>query len=589
MITLREELTNIVSKAFMECGYDEKLGLVTVSDRPDLGQFQCNGSLSAAKIYKKSPMEIAQNVAELIRETDKFEKVDIVPPGFINITLKNEYLAEYIEGISQNNRYGCPKSQNLHKIVVDYGGANVAKPLHVGHLRAAIIGESLKRICIFLGHEVIGDVHLGDWGLQMGMIISELERMQPELVYFNNDFTGPYPEESPVTISQLEEMYPKASKLAKSDPEIMEQSRRATYELQNGRPGYVALWKHLVGISIEDLKKNYNNLNVSFELWLGESDSQPFVGDMVNYLKNNGYAYESEGALVVDVSETDDENDIPPFMVYKSDGSILYSTTDLATIVQRVKQFNPNTILYVVDNRQGTHFKQLFRCAYKTKIAPQELVLEHIGFGTMNGTDGKPYKTRDGGVMKLSDLIKIIEDKANEKINEANIASKFSEDEAKKIAQMVGISALKYADLSNYRVKDYIFDIDRFSSFEGKTGPYLLYSTVRIKSILRKAKDLDYNYGKILPPKSEVEKDLMLKIVEMPDVIRKSFEDRAPNQICEYVYELSTIFNRFYHDHRIITEADEFVRGSWLALLELTKGVMELLLDLLGIECPDRM
>jgi arginyl-tRNA synthetase len=587
IITLREELTNIVSDAFSKLGYDKNLGIVTVSNRPDLCQFQCNGAMAGAKIYKKNPFEIATNVVEILKESSEFSKIEVVRPGFINITLDNKYLADYIEKISKDERLGCPKEEKSLNIVIDYGGPNVAKPLHVGHLRSAIIGESLKRVSSFLGHNVKGDVHLGDWGLQMGMVISEIKITYPDLVYFDDSYEGEYPKDIPITISDLETMYPRASSKAKSDEKRMEEAREATKELQAGKKGYMALWKQIVNISVEDLKKNYKKLDVDFDLWLGESDSQCLIEDMVNKLKRDGYAYESQGALVVDVSEPDRE--LPPFIVYKSDGSALYSTTDLATIVQRINDYNPDLILYVVDNRQGNHFRQVFNCAYKTKIAKENLKLEHIGFGTMNGTDGKPYKTRDGGVMRLSDLIKITEDKAKEKMKEANISTKFDEEEETKVAQMVGLAALKYADLSNYRAKDYIFNIERFSSFEGATGPYLLYTTVRIKSILRKASELGFKPAKIMKPSSVYEIDLMLKLIQMPDALRKVFEDRAPNKVCEYVYELATAFNRFYHEHRIISETDEVLRDSWLGLCDLTEKSMVHILTLLGIKVPDRM
>lgn len=589
MKPLKVELTGLVSKVFNDCGYDSKFGQVVVSNRPDLCQFQCNGALSAAKVYKTNPMQIAEKVCESIKELKVFSRVEIAKPGFINLTLDDDYLANYIQQVSEDKRFGCPEAIEPLKIIIDYGGPNVAKPLHVGHLRSAIIGESIKRISSFIGHKVMGDIHLGDWGLQMGMIISEFMRRQPESDYFDESYTGSYPVEEPFTLEDLEKMYPAASKLAKEDENAMEQARICTYELQNGRVGYVALWKHIMNVSLRDLKKNYEKLNVNFDLWLGESDANTIIPEMMEMINKGNFVYESEGAYVIDISEPDDKVEMPPFMVYKSDGAVLYSTTDLATIMQRIRDYNPDIISYVVDNRQGTHFKQLFRCAYKTGIASKSLLLEHNGFGTMNGTDGKPYKTRDGGVMRLSDLIKLVEEKASEKLQQANIEGSIDEDEKKKIIHDVGLAALKFADLSNYRGKDYIFDLDKFSSFEGKTGPYLLYTTVRIKSILRKAGELGYKYGSILPAKSDVERDLMLKITEFPNQVEGAFADRAPNQICEYVFELATVYNRFYHEHKILKEEDEVLKGSRLQLSKTVKEIMELTLFLLGISVPERM
>ena len=587
MEKLIEKLSTIVMDKFQQCGYDSQYGVVTVSNRPDLCQFQCNGALPAAKKYKVSPVQIANCVAAALKEVDAFREVSIAGPGFINITIKDSFLADYINQMAEDKTYGCKKTEPPKTIVIDYGGANVAKPLHVGHLRAAIIGESIKRIARFLGNNVIGDVHLGDWGLNMGMVISEVKRRNPSLPYFNDSFTGEYPKEAPFTIDELEEIYPAANKLCKSDDEAMEEARKATAELQEGNRGYMALWHHIIDVSVADLKKNYGDLNVEFDLWNGESDSQKYIGPMVDMLKEKGFPYESEGALVIDVAEPTDTHPVPPFILLKSDGASLYSTTDLATILERVEKYNPDEIIYVVDKRQGLHFEQVFRCAKKTGIAKSDLGFYFIGFGTMNGKDGKPFKTREGGVMRLRDLIDIIKDSVRDKLIENNTIEK---DEVENIARKVGLSALKYGDLSNQVTKDYVFDIERFSSFEGNTGPYILYTVVRIKSILRKAgADSEEIGGKMLDPCNDTERDLMLKLAKFNEAVEAALVERAPNKICEYIYDLSNLFNKFYHENRIISEENAERKMSWLNLITLTKNVLEKALDLLGIEAPEKM
>jgi arginyl-tRNA synthetase len=582
-----KQLSQVVEDVFEQCGYDRTYGTVTVSNRPDLCQFQCNGALPAAKKYKQSPIEIANKVIEILKEKTIFKSVTTAGPGFINLIVDDTYLIDFLNALNSDNKYGCKHMVEPQTIMVDYGGANVAKPLHVGHLRSAIIGESIKRMGRFLGHQVIGDVHLGDWGLQIGMVISEVKRRQPNLPYFDQNFTGDYPTEAPFSIDELEDIYPAASQLAKTNAEAMEEARKATFELQKGHRGYMALWKHILNVSVADLKANYGNLNVEFDLWKGESDSQQYIDEVVAYLKNNGYTSESEGALIVDVSEETDTHTIPPFIVLKSDGASLYSTTDLATIWERVREYKPDEIIYVVDKRQGLHFEQVFRCAKKSKIASEELKLQFLGFGTMNGKDGKPFKTREGGVMRLQDLIEIIKDNVRDKLRDN---TGFSESETEEIARKVGLSALKYGDLSNQATKDYVFDIDRFSSFEGNTGPYILYTVVRIKSILRKAVEEGLTSSeKLLTPQSETERDLMLTLSKFNEVIEGSFLDKAPNRICEYIYDLSNLFNKFYHETKIISEEDTNKKASWIHLITLTKEVLETSLDLLGIETPDRM
>ena len=588
-------ITDEVTKAFTDCGYDAKYGKVTLSNRPDLCEYQCNGAMAAAKEYKKAPFMIADEVAAKLAETSMFSMAESVKPGFLNLKLDETFLASYVADMqADEGRFGCEKAENPKTIMIDYGGPNVAKPLHVGHLRSAIIGESIKRIGKFVGHKVIGDVHLGDWGLQMGLIITELKLRQPELVYFDENFEGEYPKEAPFTISELEEIYPTASKKSKEDEAYKEAAMQATYELQNGRKGYQALLSHILNVSVTDLKKNYENLNVSFELWKGESDAQPYIPAMVQKMKDDGFAYVSDGALVVDVKEDTDTKEIPPCMILKSDGASLYNTTDLAPIVWREEDYDPDEIIYVVDKRQELHFVQVFRCARKTGLVKPETELKFLGFGTMNGKDGKPFKTRDGGVMRLEYLVSEIDNEMLKKITE-NQKSKenlgISEEEAKETAKTVALAAIKYGDLSNQASKDYIFDIDRFTSFEGNTGPYILYTIVRIKSILHKYHDLGKSAegAVITSAHSESEKNLMLEISKFNAVIDGAFADTAPHKICSYIYDLANAFNSFYHETKIMSEEDETVQKSYIRLLELTKSVLETSIDLLGFSAPERM
>ena len=588
-------ITDEVTKAFTDCGYDAKYGKVTLSNRPDLCEYQCNGAMAAAKEYKKAPFMIADEVAAKLAEASMFSMTESVKPGFLNLKLDEAFLASYVADMqADEGRFGCEKAENPKTIMIDYGGPNVAKPLHVGHLRSAIIGESIKRIGKFAGHKVIGDVHLGDWGLQMGLIITELKLRQPDLVYFDENFEGEYPKEAPFTISELEEIYPTASKKSKEDEAYKEAAMQATYELQNGRKGYQALLSHILNVSVTDLKKNYENLNVSFELWKGESDAQPYIPAMVQKMKDDGFAYVSDGALVVDVKEDTDTKEIPPCMILKSDGASLYNTTDLATIVWREEDYDPDEIIYVVDKRQELHFVQVFRCARKTGLVKPETELKFLGFGTMNGKDGKPFKTRDGGVMRLEYLVSEIDNEMLKKITENQKAKEnlgISEEEAKETAKTVALAAIKYGDLSNQASKDYIFDIDRFTSFEGNTGPYILYTIVRIKSILHKYHDLGKSAegAVITSAHSESEKNLMLEISKFNAVIDGAFADTAPHKICSYIYDLANAFNSFYHETKIMSEEDETVQKSYIRLLELTKSVLETSIDLLGFSAPERM
>lgn len=588
MEKLINEIKKEVTEAFVKAGYEEKYGMVSVSNRPDLCQYQCNGAMAAAKQYKKAPIMIAQEVVALLENSRMFLSITAIAPGFINITLDGAYLAQYVSNMAGSEKYGVEEAKNPKTIVVDYGGPNIAKPLHVGHLRSAIIGESIKRLGKFMGHKVIGDAHLGDWGLQMGLIITECKKRNPDWVYFDDDYEGEYPKEAPFTMAELEEIYPYANGYSKEHPEYREEAQNATFLLQSGKRGYRALWEHILNVSVKDLKKNYTKLNVEFDLWKKESDAQPYIADMVADMKAGGYAYLSDGALVVDVKEETDKKEIPPCMILKSDGATLYNTTDLATIVERVKLFQPDAITYVVDKRQELYFEQVFRCAKKTKLVGDDVKLTFLGFGTMNGKDGKPFKTREGGVMRLETLIQLITDAVYDKVADREV----SEEEAREIARKVGVAALKYGDLSNQASKDYVFDIERFSSFEGNTGPYILYTIVRIKSILNKYTELhgDANEkANFLAPATESETGLMLELARFNDMMENAFEENAPHKMCQYIYELSNAFARFYHENKIIVEEDKARQSSWISLITLTKNVLETCVDVLGMEAPDRM
>ncbi len=582
-----EKILNIITAkmqaAFETAGYDPAFGRVTVSNRPDLCEYQCNGALAAAKQYKCAPIQIAQAVAKELDAAD-FSMIDAVMPGFLNLKLSDDFLRRYLEQMRTAPDFGVEKSGQGKTIVIDYGGPNVAKPLHIGHLRSAIIGESLKRLYRFFGWNAIGDIHLGDWGLQMGLIIAELELRQPDLPYFDPNFEGEYPAEAPFTIQELEEIYPAASARKKEDAQFAEKAHTATYELQQGRRGYRAIWNHILRLSVADLKRNYQRLNVSFESWLGESDADPYIPAMVEDMKARGIAIPSEGAWVIPVAEEGDKKEIPPCILVKSDGSAIYATTDLATMVQRMQDFHPNKILYVTDQRQSLHFEQVFRAARKAGIIPESVELEHLGFGTMNGRDGKPFKTRDGGVMRLEQLINDMTDFVRAKVVENQIVEA---DQVEDTTAKIAIGALKYGDLSNQPSKDYIFDMDRFAAFEGNTGPYILYTIVRIKSILSK-----YGPWEQLPIQASANpaaKDLMLAITKFGPSMESALRSSAPNLVCSYIYELAGCVNRFYHETRILTEEDEAKKAGYIALMGLAKGILETSIDLLAFSAPEKM
>ncbi len=586
---LRAHLSNIVGDAFASLGLDRRFGEVVPASRPQFGDFQCNGAMAAAREAGRPPREIAADVAEIVARAPEVAGVDVAGPGFINITVADDTLGTVLDGLCADARLGVPTVDRPQVVVVDYGGPNVAKPMHVGHLRSTIIGDSVARIFDFVGHRVIRDPHFGDWGLQMGMLIVELERRRPDLPYFDPDHTGPYPQEPPVTLDDLQEMYPEVAARCADDPEWAAKARRATVELQQGRPGYRALWEHMVKVSQESQRRDFADLGVTFDVWYSESTVHDRVGPMIERLRRGGFVEESDGALIVRVDLPDDTRELPPLILVTSDGGYLYGTTDLATIEMRVEDMGAELVLYVVDARQSDHFEQVFRAARKTGIAPPDVGLEHIAFGTMNGPDGKPFKTREGGVVRLRDLIEMVTAAADKRLTEAEIARDYPPEERERIARQVGLAALKFGDLINNRVSDYVFDLERFTSFEGKTGPYLQYGAVRIKSILRNAADRGFDPGPIVAPTVDAERTLMLWLTRLPDVVTRALELRAPNGIAEFAYELTSVFNRFYERCHIIGEADPGRRASWLSLVRLTLDEISLLLGLLGIDVPDRM
>lgn len=585
MEKLIDLLSAAVAEAFAAAGYDPACGKVTASNRPDLCEFQCNGAMAAAKAAHKAPIMIANDVVAKLQGSGLFSMAEAVSPGFINLRVREDFLAGHVDRMRCSEKLGMTGEADPRTVVLDYGGPNVAKPLHIGHLRSAIIGESIKRIYRYFGNNVIGDIHLGDWGLQMGLIIAELRLRQPDLPYFDDGFTGEYPAQAPFTISELEEIYPTASAKSKVDEDFARQAHEATYFLQNYKRGYYALWEHIMRVSIADLKRNYENLNVSFDVWKGESDAEAYIPPMLNMLEEKGVLVESEGAKVIPVAEEGDKKELPPCILVKSDGATLYATTDLATLVQRMEDYHPDKILYLTDKRQSLHFEQVFRAARKSGIVPDATELQHIGFGTMNGKDGKPFKTRSGGVMRLETLIADITSYVEQKILENQT---LSPEEARQTAKVIAVAALKYGDLSNLATKDYIFDLERFSAFEGNTGPYLLYTIVRIKSILSR-------YGKptgelhIAAADSPEAKALQLELSQMPDQLAIAYRDSTPTAVCAYAYELAGAVNKFYHETRILTEPDEEKQRGYVALICLAKRALEECIDLLGFSAPDRM
>ncbi len=587
MKKLLDLLTEEVGSAFEKAGYKKEAGRVSVSNRPDLCEYQCNGAMALAKECKCAPKMIADAVVEVLKDSTVFDKAEAVMPGFINMNISADFLAKYVAEMAEDAKYGVelPESKT---IIVDYGGPNVAKALHVGHLRPAIIGESIKRILKYMGHNVIGDVHMGDWGKPMGLVMTEIQCRQPDLPYFDENYTGEYPKEPPFTVRDLEEIYPTASAKSKEDPDYNARALEATLKLQSGVRGYRALWNHIIDVSVNDMKRIYEKLHVDFDLWNGESTVQYLIPDMVKDMKESGVAYESDGAIVIDVKKDTDTKEIPPCIVLKSDGASLYNTTDLATIKERVAKYDPAQMIYITDKRQDLYFEQVFRAAVKAGLVSDKVTLSHIGFGTMNGKDGKPFKTRDGGVMRLEDLIGDIQ---NEMYNKIKENKDIDDAEARQTADIVGLSALLYGDLSNQAVKDYIFDMERFISFEGNTGPYILYTIVRIKSIIAKyeAQGGKLEGLKIGVPVNNSEKDLMKALSSFSQVMESAEAELAPHRICAFIYDLANALNSFYHETKILSEEDETKKGEYIALINFTKEMLETCIDLLGFSAPDRM
>lgn len=586
-MSLISDLSRSFGDGFAALGLDRSYGAVLPSQRPELADYQCNGALAAAKAAGRNPRDLAQAVIDELADRTPYQRLEIAGPGFINITVTDDALACSVQAMEDDDRLSVPEPAVRHQVLVDYGGPNMSKSMHVGHLRASIIGESLKRLFRFAGHEVAGDIHIGDWGMPVGQLIIELARRRPELVFFDPDYKGPYPMESPVGLDDLSEMYPIVVARCAEDPSEAERARQATLELQNGRPGYRALWQHFHDVSVAEQKKDFEALGVEFDLWRGESTVQDRLQPLVRRLAED-VAVESDGALIVDVSSPEDKKEMPPLLLTRSDGSYLYSTTDLATVEQRVEE-GYDLLLYVVDARQGLHFEQVFRAARLAGIAPPSVGLEHTQFGTVNGPDGKPFKTREGGVLRLNDLMDLVTEAARARLDDAEIARDYPADERDRIARQVGLGALKFGDLSNHRTSNYLFDLDRFTSFEGKTGPYLQYSAVRIQSVLRRAAERGLEPGPIVAPTVGPERGLTLRLVRLPEVIERAVDLRAPNTVTEYVYELATDFNRFYEACHILSEEDPVRQASWLALVDVTLRVLRVLLDLLGIEIPERM
>lgn len=588
-MSLLSDLSDRFGDAFETAGVERAAGLVLPSQRPELAQFQCNGALGAGKRTGRNPRELGQEVLASIGDRSMFASLEIAGPGFINIVVTDDCLADYAQAMADDERFAIAQPEHRWKVMVDYGGPNMSKSMHVGHLRASIIGESLKRLFRVAGHDVSGDIHMGDWGMPIGQLIIELERRQPDLPYFDESFTGPYPGESPVTLDDLSEMYPVVVERCRENPDEAERARQATFDLQNGRAGYLALWRHYRDVSVAEQKKDFADLGVEFDLWRGESTVHDRLAPLVERLAaDGGLAEESDGAIVVYVDRPDDKKEMPPLLLTRSDGSYLYSTTDLATLEQRVEE-GYDLMLYVVDARQGLHFEQVFRVARLSGIADDSVGLEHTAFGTVNGPDGKPFKTRKGGILRLADLMEIVTDAARERLEEAAIAQDYPPEERERIARQVGLGALKFGDLSNHRTSNYIFDLDRFTSFEGKTGPYLQYGAVRMKSILRRASELGLEPGPIMAPTVGQERDLILRLLRLPEVIERAVDVRAPNVLAEYAYEIATDFNRFYEACHILREEDPVRQASWLSLVDVTLRTLTLLLDILGIEIPDRM
>ena len=573
------DIKEIIQKA----GYEIDRVLLEPSNRRDLGEYQINNAMQLAKSYHENPREIASKIVSELEKDSRFTNINIAGPGFINITLSDQFTYDFLNEINKDINNNIDKKETK-KVIIDYGGANVAKALHVGHLRSANIGEALKRLALLLGYDALGDAHLGDYGRPLGLVVLEIKKMYPELPFFDENYEGDFSEvELPITNEDLERIYPLASIKSKEDENYLEEAREVTAKIQSKTRGYYDIWKKVVEISKEDIKKVYDTLNVYYELWQGESDAVEYFDELNEIFEKANILEESEGAKIVEVKEESDTSPMPPLLFLKSNGTLSYQTTDLATILERMKNYNPDEIWYVTDNRQCLHFEQVFRAARKAKLVDENVVLEHIPFGTMNGKDGKPFKTRDGGVMSLKNLISLVKEETVKKIALGSV----TEEEKAEISETVAIAALKYADSLPYRATDYVFEIEKFADLEGKTGPYLLYSTIRMKSLLTKAKDIDYQKMHIL--NSETEQDIILTILNLPNILTKSIEAKSLNEIAEYLYKLTSQYNKFYNENKILVEENEKLRESWLVLTKVVYDINSLLLDVLGIKVPEKM
>ena len=582
-MSLLKELELNLKQVVKEAGYEVENLALEPSNRRDLGEYQLNDAMQLSKVYHESPRDIATKIVKVLETNSNYTKINIAGPGFINFSLSEEYTIDILNKINKDVYQNIDKKSSK-KIILDFGGANVSKALHVGHLRSANLGEALKRLARLLGYEVYGDAHLGDYGRPLGLVVLEIKKMYPELPYFDKNYVGDFSEvELPITNADLEKIYPEASKKAKEDEAYLEEGRDITVKIQQKEKGYYDLWKKVVEISKKDIKAVYDDLNVEFDLWLGESDAMEYFEELKKIIEAENVLTTSEGAQIIEVSKEEDKAPLPPLLFIKSNGSISYEATDLATILQRKKEYNPDEIWYCVDGRQGLHFEQVFRASRKAHLVDENVKLEHIGFGTMNGKDGKPFKTRDGGVMTLKKLINIVVEETRKRINKDTV----SEEECEEIAKTVAIAALKYADFLPYRGTDYIFEVEKFADLEGKTGPYLLYSTIRMKSLLNKAKELKQETIKSIS--SQTEKDIALTILNLPAVLDKALEVKSLNDIAEYLYKLTSLYNKFYAENKVLVEEDKVKQESWLVLTNIVYTINNLLLDTLGIKVPNKM
>ncbi len=573
---------NYIKTKLEEMGLKSEKVSIVPSSKPEFGEFQYNGIMALAKDSKKNPRELAEELIEKLKDDKDFENLSVAGPGFINITFSKQSLMNLGNGLLQTKEYieKLPKK----KVIIDYGGPNVAKVLHVGHLRSANIGEALKRLAKKLGYEVISDIHLGDYGLQMGMIMLEIETRYPTLSCFQENFNEEEVKDLPITNEDLIDLYPIASQKAKENESIMERARNITYLLQQNDPRYKALWNTILKISLKDMKDLYQKLNVEFDLWKGESDAEKVIPEMIEYLEQKNVIKESEGARVIEVEENTDKLPVPPLLLIKSNKTVSYETTDLATLWEREKEYHPDEVWYVVDKRQELHFTQVFRASKKTEIIKENTTLEFIGFGTMNSSDGRPFKTRAGGVMSLRNLMDIVKTET-----EKNMIPSITGKEREELAEVIAVGTLKFADLLSHRATDYIFDPEKFSDANGKTGPFIMYSTIRMRSLLQKAKELNIEEIEFKTLKGTSDKKVLLQILNLQKTLENALEEKSLHEITNYLYNLNNTYNNFYSENRILTAENEDLKKSWIALTKIVYEINTQLLNILAIELPTRM